>query len=206
MHSQWSSMLVLCAWRNCGLYWVALLSALGWLLIYLSKRSNSHLLRIRNICGLISSVQHHEDNPACPKYSATHNALHSSLYWNYKTPWRERLKKTKNKTEDKKGSKSDIKMCQVVIMRSPLKHTHCGATQHSEATSQMVGSKNKLMKDWGDPQRPQLQLGDADSPASHKVHKHTGFNVSVNALPFPSLPFCTAHSPAHFQQSEILKM
>lgn len=29
------------------------------------------------ICGFISFAQHHEDNPICPKYSATHNALHS---------------------------------------------------------------------------------------------------------------------------------
>lgn len=90
-------------------------------------------------------------------------------------------------------------------MSSPLKHAHCEATQHSLATGRVVriwgGKKKKRVneiEEGGNPCYPRLQLGDVDHSAPHKVHKHTGFNVSVNALQIPSLPSCAAHSPAGF--------
>lgn len=84
-------------------------------------------------------------------------------------------------------------------MSSPLKHTHCEATQHSLATGRVVRmwekQVNEIEEGGGDPCYPRLQLGDVDHSAPHEVHKHTGFNVSVNALQLPSLPSCTAHTP-----------
>lgn len=59
---------------------------------------------------LVSSVllfQHHEDNPTCLKYSATHNALHSSLYWNYK-PSKRKCSNMRRRGE----SKNDVLSCQ----------------------------------------------------------------------------------------------
>lgn len=97
--------------------------------------------------------------------------------------------------------------CQIVLMSSPLKHTHCEATQHSLATSKVRMRKKKKVNDieeGGNPCYPRLQLGDVDHSAPHKVHKHTGFNVSVNALQIPSLPLLALLTPPlHvFQQSE----
>lgn len=109
---------------------------------------------------------------------------------------------------EEKGGKVRM-MCWVANV---LKHTHCEAAQHSLSTSRLVrrGKKNKLMNlrgGGGNPCYPWLQLGDVDHSAPHKVHKHTGFNVSVNALQIPSLPSRTAHTPAHFSAVwETLKM
>lgn len=80
-----------------------------------------------------------------------------------------------------------------------LHSTHC-LVPNSENRVGKKKKKKKVIEGTGENlYHPQLQLGDDDHPALHKVHKHTGFNVSVNSPPFPSVP---THPPAHFQQSE----
>ncbi len=44
------------------------------------------------------------------------------------------------------------------------------------------------IEEGGNPCYPRPQLGDVDHSAPHKVHKHTGFNVSVNAVQIRSHP------------------
>ena len=147
------------------------------------------------IYGFISFAQHHEDNPTYPKDSATHNALHSLLYWNYKPCEEKRLK------HEEKGKKRI--MCQVVNfqMISPLKRTRCGATRCSQAPGRVVrerrgGNRVNAMEEGkqGVPS-PRFQLDDVDRSAPHKVHKHTGFYFSVNTSP-PSPLHCSLPSAA----------
>lgn len=82
MHSQWRNMHVQCTLRNCGILRVVPSSAPRRPLpVLMYKYESSHRPR----CS-----PENWTNPwfhrfcSAPKYSATHNALHSWLYWNYK--------------------------------------------------------------------------------------------------------------------------
>lgn len=104
---------------------------------------------------------------------------------------------TGSNTREKKGVGGGVRMWKDVLsFQSPNEVTPevhslwgCTALQGLMPNSEKEKKKKKQVnEETGEIFITLTPVSDADHPVLHKVHKHTGFNVSVNALRLHHLP------------------
>lgn len=196
MHSQWKNMHV--QWRNCGLsesccclHWDGFLFAAD-RVIHLKL---TNLWFHQFLLSTMRTIQHAQST-LLPTMLYTHNCTGIIT-----------IRKERLKYEEMAGR--GVLICWVAKL-SWWAHPWSTLTVRPHSTPSPLAKwewgKKKVndIEEGGNPCYPRLQLGDVDHSAPHKVHKHTGFNVSVNALQIPSLPLLALLTPPlHvFQQSE----
>lgn len=149
-------------------------------------------VQMPKICGFIGFhfAQHHEEQSEMPKRTLLPTMLYTHHCTGIISIKREAQTQDVGGTE---GLWKDVLSFQSHKEVTPEVHSLWGCTAPTGLVPNGEnGVKRKKKKsywsNWGNLYHPQLQLGDVDHPALHKVHKHTGFNVSVNTLPFPSAP------------------
>lgn len=98
-------------------------------------------------------------------------------------------------------SKNGALSCQCPDELTPEAHSLWGHTALPGHEQSDEKTQVNETEEGEEPRYPRLQLGDVDRSAPHKAHKHTGFNVLVNAVPIPSCPSSTFSAVR-----EILKM